>query len=230
MNNLAEDKAYALQDFFPAPLFDKIKAAIKQLNLGPEGPHKYHPVAGRWIEAISFEPEVEEEILEIARKVFNEPDLKRAGFHTGRYQMQNGIKPQLWKHYDQSACQYSLDVCIEKTIDWELVVEEQVFLEQPNSCVVFHGNDQMHWRTEYPSTDENDYVHLLFMQFAKPDHWYFTDPQGFDKYGHIADFRFRERTGYWAQPDYSDGRPICSCCDYRPVLGFEDRYQAGERY
>lgn len=225
------DKAKALQGFFPEPLLNKIKAQIETINLGPDGPHFYHTVAGRWLEAISFDEDTEKEILELACATFGVSNLKRAGFHIGRYQMQNGVVPQLWKHYDQSACQYSLDVCIEKTIDWELVVEGEAFIEQPNSCVVFHGNDNMHWRTEYPqdATDE-DYVLLMFMQFAEPTHWYFTDPQGFDKHGHEADFRFREKMGYWAQPDYSNDRPICSCCDYRGVLSFEARYQNGERY
>lgn len=223
------DKAYAIQNFLPETLFNKVKARVAEINLGPNGPHFYHTVAGRWLEAISFDEETEKEILELARTTFQDNSLIRAGFHVGRYQMQNGVKPQLWKHYDQSACQFSLDICIDKTIDWELVVEDEVFLEQPNSCVVFKGNDHMHWRTEYPSTNEDDYVLLLFMQFAQPDHWYFTDPQGFDKHGHKGDFRFRERMGYWSQPDY-EGRPICKCCDYRGVLTFESRYQNGERH
>ena len=88
----------------------------------------------------------------------------------------------------------------------------------------------MHWRPPYPTRDENAYVTLLFMQFAKPDHWFFTEKDGFNKYGHFGDFRFREKMGYWSQPDTSDGRPICPCCDYRNVLQFEQRYQDGERH
>jgi hypothetical protein len=88
----------------------------------------------------------------------------------------------------------------------------------------------MHWRTPYPSNNEDDYVTLLFMQFAKPDHWFFVEggKVGFDKYGHLADYKYREVTGTWAQPDYSDGRPICPCCDYRVVLGFEETYLAAK--
>ena len=65
------------------------------------------------------------------------------------------------------------------------------------------------------------------MQFAKPDHWFFVEgpKNGFNNHGHEADFKFRARMGYWSQPDYSDGRPICSCCDYRGVLNFEKVYQ-----
>jgi hypothetical protein len=217
----------SITNFFPPHLFGSIKKQILEKNMGPNGPHFYHTVAGRWLTEIHFDEETERQILDIAKKTFNNENLKRAGFHTARYQMQNGIKPQLWKHWDQSACQYSLDVCIEKTIDWKLVVEDKEFEEEPNSCVLFSGNDMLHWRTPYPSDNEDDYVTLLFMQFAEPDHWFFTEGSkaGFDKHGHEADFKFRARMGYWSQPDYSDGRPICPCCDYRRVLEFEDRYQ-----
>lgn len=226
----------SIENFFPDELFETIKNKILEKELGPQGHHFYHTVAGRWLTEIHFDEVTERQILEIAQDVFQDKEIKRAGFHTARYQIQNGIKPQLWKHYDQSACQYSLDVCIEKTVDWQLVVDEIVFDESPNSCVVFSGNDNMHWRTPYPSNNEDDYVTLLFMQFARPDHWFFVDggKAGFDKYGHLADYKYREVAGTWAQPDYSDGRPICPCCDYRPVLNFEHGYlkakEAGQSF
>lgn len=220
-------EAQSIINFLPESIFNRIKVAINEKNMGPDGPHFYHTVPGRWLTDIVFEKDIEEEILNAAKKIFNSQTIKRAGFHTAKYQMQNGIKPQLWKHWDQSACQYSLDLCIEKTVDWSIVVEGKEFQEQPNSCVVFSGNNMMHWRTPYPSNSENDYVTLLFMQFAEPDHWFFTEgaKAGFDNHGHEADFRFRARMGYWSQPDYSDERPICKCCDYRPVLNFEAKYQ-----
>lgn len=217
----------SIKNFFPEDLFEKIKKEVLSKNMGPQGPHFYHTVAGRWLTEIWFDQETEEQILEIAKKTFNDDEIKRAGFHTARYQKQNGIKPQLWKHYDQSACQYSLDVCIDKTVDWKLAVNDIYYDEEPNSCVVFSGNDNMHWRPEYPTEDEDAYVTLLFMQFAKPDHWYFTEggQVGFDNNSYKSDFKFRAKMGYWSQPDYSDGRPICDCCDYRGVLDFEERYQ-----
>jgi hypothetical protein len=219
--------AKSIVDFLPEELFNRVKNQILAKGMGPDGNHFYHTVAGRWLTEIHFDEATEIEILDIAKKIFGKDNLRRAGFHTARYQMQGGIKPQLWKHWDQSACQYSLDLCIEKTVDWKLVVEEEEFDEQPNTCVIFSGNDMLHWRTPYPSTSENDYVTLLFMQFAEPEHWFFTEggSEGFNRHGHEADFKFRARMGYWSQPDYSDGRPICKCCDYRPVLNFEERYQ-----
>jgi hypothetical protein len=224
MNN--SNLSRLILNFFPEDLFDAVKNQVLSKNLGPHGNYFYHTVAGRWLTEIHFDQETEKRILEIAQDVFQDKEIKRAGFHTARYQMQNGIKPQLWKHYDQSACEYSLDVCVDKTLDWQLVVDDVIFEETPNSCVVFSGNNNMHWRTPYPSNNEDDYVTLLFMQFAKPDHWFFVEggKAGFDKYGHLADYKYRQVTGEWAQPDYSDGRPICSCCDYRGVLGFESEY------
>lgn len=227
-----QKKAISIKNFFPHDLYLKIKSYIDEKNLGPGGEHFYHTVAGRWLTEIHFDEETESQILEIAKKTFNDNSIIRAGFHTARYQKQNGIKPQLWQHYDQSACQYSLDICIDKTVDWQIAVDGQYFDEEPNSCVVFSGNDHMHWRPEYPTDDEDKYVTLLFLQFAKPDHWFFTEGShvGFRNHGHEADFKFRVKMGYWSQPDYSNNRPICECCDYRPVLNFEERYQNEKQY
>ena len=88
-------------NFFPDSLFQKVKSEVLSKNMGPEGPHFYHTVAGRWITEIHFDSDTEKEILDIARDVFQDTEIKRAGFHTARYQIQNGIKPQLWKPYDQ---------------------------------------------------------------------------------------------------------------------------------
>ena len=230
MSNKVE--ARSIVDFFPPELFEKIKAKVLSLDMGPDGPHMYHTVAGRWLTQIDFDPETEAEILEIAKKTFGVDNLLRAGFHTARYQKQNGIKPQLWKHVDQSACQYSLDICIDKNVDWQLVADDKVFDEAPNQCIVFSGNDHMHWRPEYPTEDEDKFVTLLFMQFAPPDHWYFTqkDQEGFAENSWKQDFKFRVQYGQWSMPDYSDGRPVCKCCDYRHVANFEEKYQAEKEY
>lgn len=224
-NNIASK---SIMNFFPDELFQKVKEQIMAKNMGPGGDHFYHTVAGRWLTEISFDQETEQQILDIAKQTFGNNDIRRAGFHTARYQIQNGIKPQLWKHYDQSACQYSLDMCIDTNINWQIAVDGIFYNEQPNSCVIFSGNEQMHWRPEYPTDDENGYVILLFMQFATPDHWFFVEgaKEGFSAHGHEADFKFRAKMGYWSQPDYSDGRPICKCCDYRRVLDFESQYQS----
>jgi len=218
----------SIKNFLPEDVFNTVKNAVLDKKMGPGGDHFYHTVAGRWLTEIWFDQDTENAILEIAKKVFNDDSIKRAGFHTARYQKQNGIKPQLWKHYDQSACQYSLDLCIDTNIDWTIFIDGQEFDEEPNSCVVFSGNDHMHWRPEYPTEDENGYVTLLFMQFARPDHWFFTEgvQQGFDKNSMKSDIKFRKEMGYWSQPDYSNGRPICPCCDYRGVLNYEEQFLA----
>ena len=225
-------EAKSIVDFFPPELFAKVKEQVLAKNMGPDGPHMYHTVAGRWLTEINFDPETEAEILEIAKKTFGVDTLQRAGFHTGRYQKQNGIKPQLWKHVDQSACQYSLDICIDKNVDWQLVADDKVFDEAPNQCIVFSGNDHMHYGPEYPTEDEDKFVTLLFMQFAEPDHWFFTqkDKEGFSENSWKSDFKFRVQYGYWSMPDYSDGRPVCKCCDYRHVANFEEKYQAEKEY
>ena len=45
MSNKVE--ARSIVDFFPPELFEKIKAKVLSLDMGPDGPHMYHTVAGR---------------------------------------------------------------------------------------------------------------------------------------------------------------------------------------
>jgi hypothetical protein len=55
-----------IKNFFPQELFDKIKTPVIAKNLGPQGGHFYHTVAGRWLEEIHFDAETEKKILDIA--------------------------------------------------------------------------------------------------------------------------------------------------------------------
>lgn len=218
-------KPYSINNFFSDELFEKVKKEVLSKNMVPGGSHFYHTTVGRWLTEINFDSEIESQILSRARDIFNDDTLIRAGFHAARYQKQNEITPQLWKHYDQSACQYSIDLCIDKNIDWSIFVDGIEFKEEPNSCVIFSGNDNMHWRPKYPTENEDAYVTLLFMQFAKPDHWFFSnDRKEFSRHSLESDFRFREMMGYWSLPDYCDDRPICKCCDYRTVLDNEQDF------
>jgi hypothetical protein len=43
----------------------------------------------------------------------------------------------------------------------------------PNEAAAYYGNDQEHWREEFPMKDTN-HVAMIFFHFAEPDHWWFT--------------------------------------------------------
>jgi hypothetical protein len=39
--------------------------------------------------------------------------------------------------------------------------------------LAYYGNDQLHWREEFPNPETN-HVAMIFFHFAEPDHWWFT--------------------------------------------------------
>jgi hypothetical protein len=57
--------------------------------------------------------------------------------------------------------------------NWGLVVENEEYFVEPNEGLIFYGNDQEHWRGEFPDPHRNS-VAVIFFHYAEPDHWYFT--------------------------------------------------------
>ncbi len=48
---------------------------------------------------------------------------------------------------------------------------EEYFLEE-NQGLAFYGEDQEHWRENFPNPVNNQ-VGQLFVHFVEPDHWFF---------------------------------------------------------
>ena len=69
----------SIKNFLPDELFEKVKKAVLEKNMGPNGNLFYHTVVGRWVTEIWFDEETEKELLELARKEFGDNDIKRAG-------------------------------------------------------------------------------------------------------------------------------------------------------
>jgi hypothetical protein len=89
------------------------------------------------------------------------------------YEGQNP-SPSLYKHKDDNACTYTLDMCVYQNEPWDLWVEDKNYCLYPNQALAYYGNDQMHWREEFPNP-ENNHVAMVFFHFAEPDHWWFKE-------------------------------------------------------
>jgi hypothetical protein len=90
------------------------------------------------------------------------------------YSYYYGNTANLPKHTDNNACTYTLDLMIRYgTANWGLFVEGQEYFVEPNQGLVFYGNDQEHWRGDFPNPNNNG-VAVVFFHYAEPDHWYFT--------------------------------------------------------
>lgn len=111
-----------------------------------------------------------EKLLPIARKLFNNPDLEKSYCI---YSVYRGYKARLFKHIDDNACTYTIDLMIHYKTNWPLVVEGQELIADENEAIVYYGEDQYHWRPRFPDPKYNE-VGVIFYHFVDKDHWFFT--------------------------------------------------------
>lgn len=138
--------------------------------------------------------EYAEKALEKARSVFNSPTLKHTYTLFSHYM---GDTANLFKHKDNNACTYTLDLCLYYNTNWGIFVEGKEYFLEPNQALAFYGNDQEHWRGEFPNKDTNA-MGVIFFHYAEPDHWYFT--KGED-YLEVASGRMTEEAWQELHPD-----------------------------
>lgn len=123
---------------------------------------------------IDFPKEIEDIFIEKAREHFNIDNLLITYIQIVKYQIIDGNIPKLTPHIDKLPCTHIIDLCIDTTLkDWGLLVEDNLFIDKPNSAVFLYGSEELHSRPDYTSTNEEDYSLQLFINFAPPDFWFF---------------------------------------------------------
>lgn len=116
--------------------------------------------------------ELSEKLVITAREIFNSKTLLPTYALFAHYEGQNP-EPSLFKHKDDNACTYTLDMCVYQKQPWDLWVDDRPYTLFPNQALAYYGNDQFHWREKFPDP-ENNYVGMIFFHFVEPDHWWFT--------------------------------------------------------
>ena len=213
---------FIIHDFMPQEMFQRLKDAVNRLGMGPQGNLKYHTMIGRWESSLSLPKDIEEYCLAEARKIFKDDTLQKAYFFVVRYQKINGCVPNLWEHTDQNGTQTTIDLTIENSADWDLIVEGNRYKQPENSGVIFAGQQHWHSRPPYPTEDETVHTTVLFMHFTQPDHWIQSDNRGIYRYGRDGDVRFFNKHRYLPFPDHPLGQDVCECHDYSNVLSLYD--------
>jgi hypothetical protein len=117
--------------------------------------------------------ELANKLVPTAREVFNSKELLPTYSLFSHYEKLNDLEPSLYKHKDDNACTYTLDLCVYQNDSWDLWVEGKSYTLYPNQALAYYGNDQLHWREKFPNPNTN-VVAMIFFHFAEPDHWYFT--------------------------------------------------------
>jgi hypothetical protein len=206
--------------------FLALKDILNNANWGPGSDAKYHTISGRW----TYNPEIPEyisqELLQLARDSWGEPDLKQSFIFAARYQKQGDIVPYLWEHLDDTSSQFMIDICITKNeLDsWGVIVDGELFSEEENSAIFFNSQQQIHSRPEYPSSSDDSYLIAFFAVYTKPGDWaHEIDRESIDResfialakdYVYDADIRFFSKRGY---PMYFNDLPesntLCLDCN-----------------
>lgn len=115
--------------------------------------------------------DLHESLLPLAKKEFESETLKPSWAVLSIYE---GEKARLWKHKDDNACTYHINLTIFHKTPWDFFVEGERFSPEENDAVISYGNDQEHWREDFPNPNNNLVVNA-FLFYCEPDHWYFTE-------------------------------------------------------
>lgn len=173
-------KSFAEENVFSEVDFNKLKeTALEYLSYDEL---LFSRSYSRYYISTHFPEDIKSRIVDLANKKFNKTDLDIVYTHTVKYQIVDGVAPNLKIHTDNLPATHTLDICIETTIpEWGLNVGEMFFPDKPNSVIYLQGDEDSHWRPEYPSKDKNDYCILLLVNLAPPDHWGFKALKAIDQ-------------------------------------------------
>ena len=114
-------------------------------------------------------------LLPFAKELFESKTLVPSYSLFSHYE---GKDASLFKHVDDNACTYTIDMCVYQNEPWDLWVENKSYTLHPNQALAYYGNDQEHWREAFPNP-QSQHVAMIFFHFVEPDHWWVTKGPGY---------------------------------------------------
>ena len=85
--------------------------------------------------------EYSKKLIPIARDIFDSKTLLPSYSLFAHYE---GVEANLFKHVDDNACTYTLDMCVYQNEPWDLWVENNSYLLNKNEALAYYGNDLKH--------------------------------------------------------------------------------------
>lgn len=165
-------KSIYKNDFFDTETFDKIKKVVLEKINEKEHVH-YSKEFKRYYRILRFNDDIHNLLLDISKKQTGDDSLEIIYSQIVKYQIVDGAVPALTIHKDtDSLGEWIMDIAIDCTIDWPLVIEDESFSNMPNSVFFIRGKEDFHGRNTFPSQNEDDYVLLLFVHLANKDSKY----------------------------------------------------------
>lgn len=158
-------------NFFDSLTFEKIKNSVLEKINDSHG-LSYGKDCTREYRIFFFPDEISNILLEKAKQETNNDSLEIIYNQIVKYRIKDGIIPQLKPHLDMSVGEWVMDIVIDATVDWPLIIEGTSFSNITNSVIFISGEEELHWRDNFPSENEKDYVLLLFVHLANKDSEY----------------------------------------------------------
>lgn len=136
---------------------------------------EFQPGFSRYIISDSNVPKLKniaDSLVPLARKTFNSDTLLPSYTLFSHYEGRDPA-PSLYRHKDDNACTYTIDLCLYQTEPWDLWVDGKSYTLQENEALAYYGNEQLHWRESFPNPG-SQHVAMIFFHFVEPNHWWFT--------------------------------------------------------
>lgn len=171
MKNIKIEKPSILKNVFSIEDFEIIK---NHLFNRPKEASEFDKGFERYCFTDPLIDEYAKKLTPIARHLFNSDKLLPSYSLFAHYE---GNNPSLYRHKDDNACTYTIDMCVYQTEPWALGVNhdgiDREYILEENEALVYYGNDQEHWRGQFPNPN-NQHVAMIFFHFVEPDHWWHT--------------------------------------------------------
>lgn len=155
-------------NFFDDETFNKIKESVLH-KINDDTGLRYGKDCTRNYRITFFSNEIQDILLSNAKQAIGDDSIEIIYNQIVKYQIKDGIVPKLREHKDAAVGEWVMDIVLDATIDWPIVIENESFSNIPNSVTFIRGEEESHWRPDFPSENEEDYVLLLFVHLADKD-------------------------------------------------------------
>lgn len=170
MSKIEIKEPVIIKNVFSTEEHNELKNIMKNWQLGSN----WDSTLGRHLVNSPVIDNYAEKLIPLAKKMFNSENIKTSYSLFAHYE---GPGANLFRHVDDNACTYTIDLCLYQTEPWAIGInhnnEDKEYILQENEAVLYYGNDQEHWRPKFPNPESQN-VGMIFFHFVEPDHWWYT--------------------------------------------------------
>jgi hypothetical protein len=132
----------------------------------------FSDIMNKYEQTVDVSSSLVKKVDERARELFGSATMIPAYHMFAHHQItEDGDVPLLSLHLDESPGTYVVDLIIDYSVEWPIVIDKQIFYPKPNQAVLFYAEDQMHYRPKWPSDSREDFYQAIFFHYTEPDHW-----------------------------------------------------------